>query len=48
MGEAEGLTLERLQGGKLTFTKTTSGENCSIPVSLELYTEINQHLRKYG
>jgi integrase len=47
-GEAEGLTLDKLQDGRLTFTKTKSGKNRSIPVSPELYAEINQHLKKYG
>lgn len=47
-GEAEGLTLDKLQDGKLTFTKTKSGKNRSIPVSPELYAEINQHLKQYG
>ena len=46
--EAEGLTLEKLQDGKLTFTKTKSGKNRSVPVSPELYLEINQHLKRYG
>lgn len=47
-GGAEGLTLDKLQDGRLTFTKTKSGKNRSIPVSPELYAEINQHLKKYG
>ena len=47
-GEAEGLTLDKLQDGKLTFTKTKSGKNRSIPVSPELYAEISQHLKQYG
>lgn len=44
-GEAEGLTLDKLQDGKLTFTKTKSGKNRSIPVSPELYAEISKHLK---
>nr|WP_324258286.1 tyrosine-type recombinase/integrase [Cellvibrio fontiphilus] len=47
-GEAEGLTLDKLQDGKLIFTKTKSGKNRSIPVSPELYAEISRHLKKYG
>lgn len=47
-GEVEGLTLDKLQDGKLTFTKTKSGKNRSIPVSPELFTEVSQHLKKYG
>lgn len=47
-GEAEGLTLDKLQDGKLTFTKTKSGKNRSIPVSPELFLEIRKHLEKYG
>lgn len=47
-GEAEGLTIDRLQEGKLTFTKTKSGKNRSIPVSKELFCEIKEHLKKYG
>lgn len=47
-GEAEGLTLDKLQDGKLTFTKTKSGKNRSIPVSPELFSEIKMHLKKYG
>lgn len=47
-GEVEGLTLDKLQDGKLIFTKTKSGKNCSIPVSPELYAEISQHLKQYG
>lgn len=47
-GEAEGLALDKLQNGKLTFTKTKSGKNRSIPVSPELYAEINRHLKEYG
>jgi integrase len=37
-----------VQDGKLNFTKTKSGKNRSIPVSPELYAEINRHLKKYG
>lgn len=48
LGEAEGLTLDKLRDGMLTFTKTKSGKNRSIPVSPELFAEINQHLKKYG
>lgn len=40
--------LDKLQDGKLTFTKTKSGKNRSIPVSPELYAEINRRLKKYG
>jgi integrase len=47
-GEAEGLTLDKLRDGKLTFTKTKSGKNRSIPVSPELFAEITLHLKKYG
>lgn len=47
-GEAEGLTLNKLQDGKLTFTKAKSGKNRSIPVSPDLFAEINQHLKQYG
>ena len=47
-GEAEGLTLDKLKDGKLTFTKTKSGKSRSVPVSPELYTEISQHLKQYG
>lgn len=46
--EAEGLTLDKLQDGKLTFTKTKSGKNRSIPVSPEFYAEIDRHLRIYS
>lgn len=46
MGEEEGLTLDKLQDGKLTFTKTKSEKNRSIPVSPELYAEISRHLQK--
>lgn len=44
-GEAEGLTLDKLQDGKLTFRKTKSGKNRSIPASPELYAEISKHLK---
>lgn len=47
-GEAEVLTIDKLQDGKLTFTKTKSGKNRSIPVSPELFSEIMEHLKKYG
>lgn len=47
-GEVEGLTLDKLQDGKLTFTKTKSRKNRSIPVSPELFAEVSQHLKKYG
>lgn len=47
-GEAEGLTLSRLHDGRLTFTKTKSGKNRSIPVSSELFNEIQNHLRLHG
>lgn len=47
-GEAEGLTLDKLQEGKLIFTKTKSGKNRSIPIAQDLYTEISEHLKKYG
>lgn len=47
-GEAEGLTLDKLQDGKLLFTKTKSGRNRSTPVSAELFSEIRMHLEKYG
>lgn len=47
-GEAEGLTLDKLQDGKLTFTKTKSGKNRSIPISPELFMEIEEHLKRYG
>lgn len=47
-GEAEVLTVDNLQDGKLTFTKTKSGKNRSIPVSQELFVEIREHLKKYG
>lgn len=47
-GEAEVLTVDKLQDGKLTFTKTKSGKNRSIPVSPELFSEIRAHLNKYG
>lgn len=47
-GEAEVLTADKLQDGKLTFTKTKSGKNRSVPISPELFSEIKDHLRKYG
>jgi integrase len=47
-GEAEVLTVDKLQDGKLTFTKTKSGKNRSIPVSTELFSEIREHLKEYG
>lgn len=47
-GEAEGLALDKLQDGKLVFTKTKSGKNRSIPVSTAFFSEIQQHLKKYG
>lgn len=48
MGEAEGLTLSRIHDGKLTFSKTKSGKNRSIPVSAEFCNEIAEHLKVYG
>jgi len=47
-GEAEGLTLDKLHDGKLTFTKTKSGKNRSVPISPELFAEIKLHLQKYN
>jgi len=47
-GEAEALTLSRVQDGKLTFSKTKSGKNRSVPVSRELFDEIVAHLNQYG
>lgn len=47
-GEVEVLTVDKLQDGKLTFTKTKSGRNRSIPVSPELFSEISAHFKKYG
>lgn len=47
-GEVEGLTLDKLQDGKLTFTKTKSGKNRSIPVAPGFCSEIKEHLKKYG
>lgn len=47
-GEVEGLTLDKLQDGKLTFTKTKSGKNRSIPVAPGFFSEIKEHLKKYG
>lgn len=47
-GEAEVLTAEKLQDGKLLFTKTKTGKNRSIPVSPELFLEIREHLKKHG
>lgn len=47
-GEAEGLTLNKLQDGKLIFTKTKSGKNRSIPVSTDLFSEIKDHLNNHG
>lgn len=47
-GEAEVLTIDKLQDGKLTFTKTKSGKNRSIPISKELFLEVGGHLKKYG
>ncbi len=47
-GEAEGITLSRVTDGKLTFTKTKSGKNRSIPVSFELFNEIQAHLKIHG
>lgn len=44
-GEAEGLTLNKLHYGKVTFTKTKSGKNRSIPVSVALYEEFRSHLK---
>lgn len=46
--EAEGLTLDKLQDGKLIFTKTKSGKNRSIPVSPEIFMEIEGYLKKYS
>ena len=47
-GEAEGLTLDKLEDGKLTFTKTKSGKNRSILIPQNLFIEIKNHLKKYG
>jgi integrase len=47
-GEAEALTLSRVTAGKLTFSKTKSGKNRSIPVSAELFDEIQNHLKLHG
>jgi predicted MarR family transcription regulator len=38
-------TLDKLQDGKLIFTKTKSGKNRSIPVLPELYAEISKNLK---
>jgi integrase len=45
-GEAEGLTVDKLQEGMLTFTKTKSGKNRSIPVSksMDLFQIQSVHL----
>lgn len=45
-GEVEVLTIDKLQDGKLTFTKTKSGKNRSIPVSPGLFSEVKEHLKK--
>lgn len=47
-GEAEALTLSRVQDGKVTFSKTKSGKNRSVPVSQKLFDEIVVHLNQYG
>jgi integrase len=47
-GEAEGLTLDKLHDGKVTFVKTKSGRNRTIPISNALFTETRCHLIKYG
>lgn len=43
-GEVEGLTIDKLQNGKLIFTKTKSGKNRCVPVSTELFDELRKHL----
>jgi site-specific recombinase XerD len=47
-GEAEALTLSRVQDGKLTFSKTKSGKNRSVPISHDLFNEIVAHLSDHG
>jgi len=47
-GEAESLTLSHVNEGRLTFTKTKSGKNRSVPISPELFHEIEQHLKLHG
>jgi site-specific recombinase XerD len=47
-GEAEALTLSRVQDGKVTFSKTKSGKNRSVPVNNDLFNEIVSHLNGHG
>ena len=47
-GEAEALTLSRVKDGKITFSKTKSGKNRSVPISQELYADITDHLNQNG
>lgn len=47
-GEAEGLATDRVRGGKLSFTKTKSGKNRSVPISAELEASILAHAKVHG
>lgn len=46
-GEAENLQLRHVQEGKLTFVNTKSGKSRSVPVSKELFDEIQEHLKQH-
>ena len=47
-GEAENLLPRHVQKGKLTFVNTKSGKSRSVPVSPELFKEIQGHLKEHG
>lgn len=47
-GEAENLQLRHVQESKLTFVNTKSGKSRSVPVSQELFKEIQEHLKQHG
>jgi integrase len=40
--EAEGLTLARLKPNRVTYDQTKSGKKRSVPISKELYKELNE------
>ncbi|PCI47135.1 MAG: integrase [Oceanobacter sp.] len=46
--EAEGLKLRHVRDGKVSFHGTKSGKSRSVPVSDELFQEIERHLREWG
>lgn len=47
-GEAERLTLSRLKRQIASFTETKSGKNRSVPISVDLYNELKDHLTEFG